>query len=273
MKDRILSATIAEDQLALFYIGQAGFIIKFGGKYLMIDGYLSDIADIPSDPRFIRKYPPPIKAEELDFLDYVICTHDHIDHTDPVTLAALGKVNAKAKIIAPAAAVSTVVKAGIAPHRVIAAETGKALALSENITALPIPAAHEELHRDGQGNYCELGFKLLLGDISLYHSGDCCIYDGLTERVGQADMALLPVNGRDPIRRYKENILGNFHPAEAAMIAEAVGARLFVPMHFDLYEGNGLPAAEVVSAIERTAPTLCSHIFRPGEGYLFSKTL
>lgn len=85
-------------------IGQVGFIIKYQNTYTMIDGYLSDYVDknCSSDlVRWERLYPTPIQAENLDFLDFIFCTHAHFDHADPWTLRKIAEVNHKAIFIGP----------------------------------------------------------------------------------------------------------------------------------------------------------------------------
>ena len=81
-------------------------------------------------------------------------------------------------------------------------------------------------------------------------------------------MALLPVNGRS-FYKLQRGIIGNMDAAEAAELAVAIGAKLLVPMHYDLYAVNGLATSAVVEAIERIAPDLSFHLFRPGEKLLF----
>ena len=41
LKERILATEITDSQLALFYMGQEGFVFKFRGKYILVDGYLT----------------------------------------------------------------------------------------------------------------------------------------------------------------------------------------------------------------------------------------
>ena len=101
MKEKILQTKLLPDQIAFFYIGQVGFIIKFRDKYIMIDGYLSDYVDrncCREGVTWGRRYPAPIRPEDLDFIDYVFCTHAHFDHMDPDTLSAVARVNTKASI-------------------------------------------------------------------------------------------------------------------------------------------------------------------------------
>jgi L-ascorbate metabolism protein UlaG (beta-lactamase superfamily) len=81
------------------------------------------------------------------------------------------------------------------------------------------------------------------GPWALYHSGDCCDYRGLGERLKAAriDVALLPINGRSPERRVPGNMFGH----EAASLGRRMGARLIVPHHFDMFEFNTAPPDEL----------------------------
>ena len=67
---------------------------------------------------------------------------------------------------------------GIPRNHIIGAISGTSLKCRD-YTVIPIPSAHEELHENG--NYMELGYKIIRDEISLYHGGDCCLYDGLSD--------------------------------------------------------------------------------------------
>ena len=45
LKEKILNTKLADGQIACFYLGQVGFIVKYNEKYTLIDGYLSDYVD------------------------------------------------------------------------------------------------------------------------------------------------------------------------------------------------------------------------------------
>lgn len=103
MKQRILDTCLADGQLAMFSLGQEGFIFKFEGQYILIDGYLTDYVDrvAEADKGRKRNFPPPIRPEELDFVDWVFCTHEHADHMDPETLTGIRTCNRKARFVIP----------------------------------------------------------------------------------------------------------------------------------------------------------------------------
>lgn len=272
MKQRILNTKLYPDQIALFYLGQEGFLIKYRDNYLLIDGYLSDYVDRHSAGRavpWVRNYPAPISGEELDFVDYVFCSHVHSDHADPDTLSTLARINHKAKYIVPAPIVDTIQSYGIAEESLLPARDGEVLALKD-FQVTPIASAHEQLNFDKNGDACELGFRFSFGETILYHSGDCCLYDGLLEKLGALDVAMLPVNGRD-YYRLSSNIIGNMNAQEAVMLACQTHANLMIPMHFDLYSANGISAAAFAEVHEKWGNRMPYHIFQPGERYIFEK--
>lgn len=272
MKNKILNTALAKGQIAIFYLGQESILIKSNGKYILIDGYLTDYVDKNCSTdlvKWVRKYDPPISPSELDFVDYVFCTHDHSDHTDPYTLSGIASVNKKAKFIAPATYCDKLTEYGIDKSRIIGALADCKIEL-EGVTVMPVPAAHEELTTDCDGRYSSLGYCFGLDGVTLYHAGDCCIYEGLAERLNGIDVMCLPVNGCSYYKRYVRDIIGNMDAYEAAELCTVVGAKLLLPMHFDLYAINGLSASSVVDAVDSVNNKLNFHIFRPGERYVYS---
>lgn len=263
---------LTENQIGFFYIGQVGYIFKYQGKYIVIDAYLSDYVDrncCRENVVWGRRYDAPIAAEELDFIDYVFCTHAHFDHADPDTLSVIAKVNSKAKFYASAGITSLLESYGIESNRIIGMHDGKTLTLCEGITATAIKAAHEEFHIDEDGNYLELGYKFTLGHTSIFHAGDGCPYDGLENVLMGCDIVLLPINGRDYYRTFVQDIIGCFTSREAILLAKNVGAKLLIPTHFDLYYVNCINPAIFVDDLQTLNPTQRFHIFRPGEGYIY----
>ena len=273
LKECILNSHPALDQAAIFYLGQEGMLVKYQGKYLFFDPYLSDYVDrncCSENVIWRRNYPAPIDPAALDFIDYVFCSHDHADHADPDTLTALAKASPNARFIGGKPVQRVFEKCGIAADRLICARADEEIFLEENISVLPIPAAHEEIIRDEEGNCQALGFLATLGKIRFYHAGDCCVYDGLAQRIQGADIACLPINGRD-YYRLRDDIIGNMDCQEAARLAREAQIALTIPMHYDLYPINCLNPGWFVESMARFAPGQSFHLFQPGEKFLFEK--
>ena len=273
LKNRILDTNISDEQIAIFYFGQESILIKSKGKYYLFDAYLSDFVDKNCSSELVkweRLYPAPINGEELDFVDYVFCSHSHYDHADPETLGKIAKVNKKAKYVVPAPIVDTIASYGVARENIIPAVAGEGIALCIDAFVMPIASAHEELSADENGRYDALGYKLFLDGVTVYHAGDCCIYDGLEESLGSVDVMCLPVNGRSYYKRYIKDIIGNMDAYEATELSCHVGAKLLIPMHIDLYAVNGISFASFTDAVTAVSDKLCFHIFRPGERYIYA---
>ena len=112
-----------------------------------------------------------------------------------------------------------------------------------------IPAAHNTVERDEQGGCRFLGYVARVGGKTIYHSGDTLMHDGLIPALTpfRVDVALVPINGNKPERK----VAGNLNGREAAELAHAIGARLAVPHHFDLFAFNTESPDEFEAACQR----------------------
>ena len=270
-KKDILETKLLPAQSALWYLGQEGFLIKNDDTYILIDPYLSEYVDKNCCElvKWQRLYPTPIDPCELDFIDLVICTHAHYDHADPYTLSAIAKASREARFIVPAPIIDTLVGYGIEKERIISAASDTLIAYKKT-NIVPIPAAHEELHTDECGNYCELSYIIENPSGRIFHGGDMCLYPDLESRLNGIDIAMLPINGRDYYRRSLD-IIGNLTAEEAILLAKRIDAKLLVPMHYDPYEVNRVSVTTFINALERLNPTQKHHEFIPSEKYIFMK--
>ena len=271
-RNYILDTTLAENQIALFYLGQEGFLFKYKNTHILVDPYLSDYVDkncCSENVKWVRNYPAPIEADSLDFVDYVLCTHTHYDHTDPYTLEILAKVNPNAVFIVPDFAKELVAGYGIHPNNIIGAVCDTTIACGDCVV-FPIAAAHEELHKDNNGNYMELGYKIMFGSTSLYHGGDCCLYDGLSDSLKNINIMMVPINGRS-YYKLKDDIIGNMTIEEAVILAKECNADMLIPMHYDLYSVNCVNPANFVDYLYTYNPKQKFHMFVPGERFIYQK--
>lgn len=265
------TVNLARNAVSIRYIGQEGFIFGYKNLNIAIDPYLSYYVDENcSEPvKWKRKYAPPVKPEKLGFLDYVFCTHTHYDHADPVTLGKIAKAGDKTKFVVPLPETDTFLKYGIEKKWIIGVKCNETTALS-GFSFEAIPAAHEEFHRDENGDYRETGYIFYFGKYKFCHLGDTLVYDGLEKKITRADVAFIPVNGRDYFRNSLD-ILGNTDANEAAKLAKKSKVKLFVPMHHDLYEVNGESNARVFEAADRYNPDGKIKIFRPNETIYYAR--
>jgi L-ascorbate metabolism protein UlaG (beta-lactamase superfamily) len=252
----------APGPLDLWWLGQSGFLVAWQGRHLLLDPYLSDSLTrkyAGTDKPHVRMTERVIDPAQLGFVDVVTASHAHTDHLDPDTLRALPGT----ELVAPAAHRELAAeRAGRQPVGIDDGETVEVAGF--RITA--VPAAHEAIERDAAGRMLHLGYVVRCGPHSIYHAGDTVRYDGMTERIGDVDVALLPINGRAPERRVAGNLTGE----EAAGLAHDLGARLAVPMHYEMFEFNTAPPDAFAAACERLG--VAYRVLRAGERLIVAQS-
>ena len=235
----VRDAASLQDDLHIWWLGQSGFLVQWNGSHLLFDPYLSDSLSrkyAATDKPHTRMTGLVISPEALDFIDIATSSHNHTDHLDGETLSALIQVNPEMQLLVPAANRAFAAdRLGMDPDQLEAIDAGQSIVLGP-IELHAVPAAHEELAKDDLGRHQFVGYVAKLGPWTVYHSGDTIPYDGMEEILQQRkiDVALLPINGRRPERR----VAGNLWGREAANLAKAIGARMVIPCHYDMFEFN-----------------------------------
>ena len=258
----------AADRLHLWWLGQSGFLVAWRGRHALLDPYLSDSLTrkyAGTDKPHERMTARVIDPARLVFVEVVTASHGHTDHLDPDTLRALTAARPELELVVPEAHRDLAAeRAGVARDRPLGLDDGGATGAG-GFSFTAVPAAHEDIERDAAGHMLHLGYVVRCGAFAIYHAGDTLPYEGMAERVGAAagpagiDVALLPINGRAPERR----VPGNLDGAQAAELAHAVGARLAVPMHFEMFAFNTAPPDTFVAACARLGQP--QRVLRAGE--------
>ncbi len=238
------------EQLHLWWLGQSGYLIQWQGHHLLIDPYLSDSLTkkyAGTNKPHVRMTERVIAPERLDFVDVVTSSHNHTDHLDGETLIPLWKANPNLTVIVSGANVDFAAeRLQISPQRLtpISAD-GDAISI-DPFTFHAIPSAHEMMEQDENGDHRFIGLIIQVGKWTIYHSGDCILYGGLVERLKdwKIDLALLPINGRDPGR----GVPGNFTAQEAAHLGKQIDAGIVIPCHYEMFEFNTVSPEELVKA-------------------------
>jgi L-ascorbate metabolism protein UlaG (beta-lactamase superfamily) len=236
----VLRASHDPDHLHLWWLGQSGFLIQWLGVHLLLDPYLSDSLTkkyANTDKPHVRMTERVIAPERLDFVDVVTSSHNHTDHLDGETLIPLMQANPNLRVIVSEANISFAAeRLKVSPERLTPIRADSQAIRVDSFTLNAIPSAHEGLEQDERGDHRYIGFIVQAGDRTIYHSGDCLLYDGLVDRLKnwKIDLALLPINGSDPAR----GVAGNFSAEEAAQLGKEINAGLVIPCHYEMFEFN-----------------------------------
>ncbi len=234
-----IAGHVPERGVSIWWLGQSGVIIRGRSATVAIDPFLTDYG------QFGRLYEPPFPPEAVGFLDLLLGTHDHADHIDPLGFPQLLAASPAALGVVPTAVLEAVAGRIGSTARLIGASVGRPFEHA-GVRVTPIPAVHAVVPADGYGFHLDaagehpfLGYLIELDGVRLCHTGDTLVYPGLAEflRDADLDLLLLPINGVSWFRELR-GLVGNMNVHEAAELAELSGARVVVPMHWDLFADN-----------------------------------
>ncbi|HYI20127.1 MAG TPA: MBL fold metallo-hydrolase [Solirubrobacteraceae bacterium] len=257
---------------ALFALGQAGYALRAGGRLVLVDPWLSTALERGAGVS--RPAPPALQPDDVEGVDLVCITHPHDDHLDGETLAAIAANVPAARFLLPATDVGTLTAAGVPAERITGIRPGEPVELA-GARVNAVPAAHRPdpaafggygFWLDDAGGQRAVGYLIELDGHRVFHAGDTVWWPGLEAAIRELapDVAILPINGRDPLRE-AQDLWGNLHAEEAAGLAAAAGVEVVVPCHFDGVAGNLGDPETFVRALAFHAPEATAHVLHPGD--------
>ena len=242
---------IAQGSLGIFWLGQAGFIIKTaGGKRIAIDPYLSDFCERLVG--FKRIMPSIMPTDEFD-ADYLFISHEHPDHFDDDLIEQLKEKN-HLKIFGPRKCEEKAVELGINKARFSRLEEGKDVDFGEFLL-VPVKADHGELSPEA------LGFIFDFGFVKVYFAGDTAYSPDQLKKAYEMkpEIALLPINGE----------YGNLNSEDAVKMAKGIGANVLIPCHYWTFVEHGSCPIELKKIMEKEMPEIKLAFLAQGEGYIY----
>ncbi|KKC46091.1 beta-lactamase [Paenibacillus sp. D9] len=247
--------------LAVWFLGQCSVVVKGGDVVIYIDPYLT--------PSPHRAFEPPLKPQQMTNAQYVLITHDHMDHLDPDTVSALAEAHSDPVYMAPGYCREDMLRLGVRPDKLLSARTNEWWN-GPGFRIKPLPSAHEELEYDDDLDHRFVGYVVELNGVTMYHAGDTTVYPGLIELL-QAEsigLGMLPINGRDPFRKAR-NIVGNMNYREAAELSVAARFDTVIPLHYDMFAGNSEHPGYFIDYLYDRHPTQKSHVMARFERYVY----
>lgn len=247
LAEEIRSTKVAPEELAICWLGQAGFLLKdHRGAVLTIDPYLTDCG---ARIRGFKRLTPMLLAPEEMRPDYHIITHLHFDHFDYDAVPVIAKTSPGTLFLGPSSCVGELKELGVPEERIRRLDRGEVYQ-DQQVSVRAVLADHGEMAPDAIGAVVEMGGHVL------YFSGDTAFHEDLFREVAEfrPDFAAMSVNG----------CFGNLNAAEGAEAALLTGVKYAVPCHcwtFAEHGGNPGEFCERLIKSGRCAP----RCFRQGE--------
>jgi len=262
--DEIAQSSPPPGTLALWWLGQSGFLVKSRHGLLAVDLYLSEhlTKKYESTGRpHLRMTRAPIRGKDLEHVDLVLASHKHSDHFDPETLPDL-MASSQALLVLPEAIRDNALALSLPADRLLGLDARDRVERA-GFCVRAVPSAHEGLDTDRAGRHLYLGYVIESEGLRIYHSGDTLAYEGLSKHLGpqRLDVMLLPINGREPAR----GVPGNMSAAEAIDLAIKLRPRFVVPHHYDMFTFNTVSIDVFVEEARRLPPAVSPTVLRCGE--------
>lgn len=246
------TAKPAEGHAELFWLGQAGFLIKTAaGRAICIDPYFSDhVMRTENSIGFKRMSPPPCAADDIIF-DVLLISHEHGDHFDIEAISDMMK-NGKTQVYTNVTAAAGMEKMGLDMNRIHVLKKGEKVQLDDCVL-LPVDCDHGTLAPEA------LGFILDFGFTRVYYAGDTALsYDRLTVPMEiKPEIAILPINGA----------FGNLDGYMAAEYAGKLGCKVCVPCHFWTFPLHHGDPQQIIDTIGEKAPDCKLQLLCQGESF------
>ncbi|MGV9824048.1 MBL fold metallo-hydrolase [Gordonia sp. NPDC003429] len=243
--------------LSATWLGHASVLVELDGVRVLTDPVFSGRC---SPSRLVgppRMHPSPVAVADLPPIDVVLISHDHYDHLDMETVAALAVASPDAVFVAPVGVAAHLIGWGVPADRIRQADWWQSI-------ELPVGAGSTTLrftcgparHFSGRGltrNLTQWASWAVVGPSHrFFFSGDTGYserFEDLGERLGPFDLTLIAVGAYDPV-------WPDIHidPEEAValhrMVSGAAGTdSVLIPIHWGTFNLARHPWAEPITRL------------------------
>jgi L-ascorbate metabolism protein UlaG (beta-lactamase superfamily) len=240
-------AAWSDNAITLAWLGHATVLINFYGVRIVTDPTLFSRIGVDALVGTIgplRLVRCALTAKELPDIDLVLVSHAHFDHLDTASLGALrgmpaAIMAAETSDLLPRRRYSSIRELRWGESARVATKRGDVLVRSIEVKHWGA-RMRTDTYRGYTGYVVEReGRKLLIG-------GDTAVTGVFREhrRFGPFEVAVMPIGAYDPWIR------NHCTPEQAVTMADAAGARLFVPVHHQTFELSREPFLEPIERVQ-----------------------
>jgi L-ascorbate metabolism protein UlaG (beta-lactamase superfamily) len=232
-----------DNAITLSWLGHATVLINFYGVRILTDPVLFrrigiDLGIGSVGP--LRLVQSALTAADLPEIDVVLVSHAHFDHLDTPSLGAVrGRPVA---VMAPSTSDLLPRRSYSAVHELAWGRSQTIATRHGNLVVRGIEVKHwgARIRRDTWRGYT--GFVLEREGRKLLIGGDTASTNAFKQHraLGPFEAAVMPIGAYDPW------IWNHCTPEQAVTMADAAGARLFVPVHHQSFELSREPFMEPI---------------------------
>ncbi|MEI6411875.1 MAG: MBL fold metallo-hydrolase [Bacteroidota bacterium] len=227
------------DADGLVWLGHASFLIRLGGKLLLIDPVLGNVGPLK------RRSPLPFSVDRLKNIDYILLSHNHRDHADLPSFKQICKQNPQTPILT-GLRISTLI--GKLTQQNLIQEAGWWQQYDTGDSGLEItylPAKH--WNRRGLFDLNEMlwgAFMIRYKGKSVFFGADSG-YDAHFKTLGahfpKPDLCLLGIGAYSP--QWFMNT-SHTNPEETVQAFHDLGGSRLLPMHYGTFDLSDEPFGE-----------------------------
>ena len=240
-------------QDTIVWLGHSSYFVVFAGKRILIDPVFSPFAAPVSVSTRAFEGTTLYSVDEMPEIDVLLITHDHWDHLDHATVAALQeKVR---RVLAPLGVGAHLERWGYAHENVHEADWYEKLEFPPDLAIHLVPARHYSGRWLTRNKSLWGGFVLESSTRRILFSGDTGYgphFKDLARRFGGFDLAALDMGQYDPRWPYL-----HMTPEEASQAAEELQAKMLLPAHvgrFNIARHAWTEPFERISAVSEGKP-------------------
>lgn len=215
------------------WIGHSTFLIQIAGLNILTDPIFGNATSL--FPRILK---PGIELAQLPPIDYVIISHNHLDHMDAPALFVLKELHPKCIYLVPLGDKKWFDKRGFVNVNEYTwwQEDQFPINQSEQIKFTFLPAFHWSQRGVFDKNRSLWGSWMIeVGGKRIYFAGDTAYarhFKVIGQEFGRIDCAIMPIGPCEPHKWMK---LSHANAKEAYQAFRDLGAVHFIPMHWGTF--------------------------------------